>query len=181
MTRPFSEESANFHKLIGDPNHAELFRYLDTVGNGSGSKSMNTTPDEYIIKPPDGYIYLIDKIHIAGWDDAIASGATFFGISALSTGCKLELRSGPNENVLLDLTNGELIKNNGDLACIGDTQIINDHTATICLVYCNINPGAPIRLDGSKEDMLVFESQVTLAGISGLRIMVVGRAYTNNI
>lgn len=184
MTRPFSEESAYSHKLIGDPNHDEIARYLDTVGDGSGSNVINTTPNTFRLKPPDGTLYIIDKIRLVGWDDILASAELFIGISALTTGCKLEIRSQPGsspEKVIQDLTGGELIKSNGDLACLGDLLILNDATLTRSLVQCIIKPEAPYRIEGKRGESLVFQTQVTLAGLLGFRVMAIGRKYSNSI
>jgi hypothetical protein len=183
MTRPYSEESAYAHKLIGDPNHAELDRFLDTVGDGSGSKEMNTVANVFRLKPPDGTIFLVERILISGWDNAIASGGTFIGTSALTTGCKLEIREKPGataESVIQDLTDGIPIKNNGELGTMGRLLITNDAAAVQCLVQCIIEPGAPYRIEGKRGESLVFESQVTLAAILGLRVKAIGRIYTND-
>ena len=181
MTRPYSVESAEAHKLLGDPNHAELARYLDTVGDGTGTKDMSTTPATYRLKPPTGTIYVIDEIRIVGWDEQVAAGVTFMGISALSTGCKLEIRSKPSssdEIVIEDLTDGIPIKNNGHLANLGETILFN--TSAESLVQCSIK-GTPYRLEGSKGESLVFQSQVTLANIREMYVMAKGRIYTNII
>lgn len=183
MTRPYSEESAYAHKLIGDPNHAELDRFLDTVGDGSGSKNMNVAANTFRLKPPDGTIFLVERLLLSGWDNAIASGGTFIGTAALTTGCKFEIREKPGDSpevVIQDLVDGVLITNNGDLATLGKLSITNDAAAVQCLVQCVIEPGAPYRLEGKRGESLVFQSQVTIAAVLGLRIKAIGRIYTND-
>lgn len=181
MTRPYSEESAYAHKLIGDPNHAELSRYLDTVGDGSGSNIMNiAAPTTFRIKPPDGQIFLIDEIRIAGWDNAPASGGSFIGIAALTIGCKLEIREKPGDSaeiVIQDLTDGEPLKQNACMMCLGDTDI--DNLTGQSMVQCSIKPGGPYRLEGKRGESLVFQTQDDLSGILGLRVRAIGRIYDN--
>lgn len=181
MTRAYSLESAIAHKAVGDPNHAELARYLDVNGDGTGSKNMNTTAATYRLSPPTGMMYIIDEIRIVGWDDQVAAGVTFMGITALTNGCKLEIRSKPGtspETVVEDLTDGVSIKSNGDLACLGETILFNQGAES--LVQCSIK-GTPYRLEGSKGESLVFQTQDTLTTITGLHVMALGRAYTNII
>jgi len=181
MTRPYSVESAEAHKLLGDPNHAELARYLDTVGDGSGSKNMHVAAATYRLSPPSGLIYVIDEIRIVGWDDTVAAGVSFMGLVALTLGCKLEIRSKPSDSdeiVIEDLTNGVTIKTNGDLACLGETILFNQGAES--LVQCSIK-GTPYRLEGNKGESLVFQTQDSLANITGLHVMARGRIYTNII
>lgn len=181
MTRPYSEESAYAHKLIGDPNHGELSRYLDTVGDGSGSKDMNIAlPTTFRIKPPDGQIFVIDEVRIAGWDNAPASGGTFIGTSALTSGCKFEIREKPSaspEVVLKDLTDGTAIKANACFMCLGDTDI--DNLTGQSMVQCSIKPGGPYRLEGKRGESLVFQTQDDLSALLGLRVRAIGRVYNN--
>jgi len=183
MTRPFSAESAMAHKLIGDPNHAELFQYFDTVGDGSGAKDMATTARTYRVTPPTGMMYIVDEIRIVGWDETAAAGLTFMGISALSVGCKLEIRAQPgasNEVVIEDLTGGLTIKSNGQLATLGETILFNQSDTAECLVQCSIK-GIPYRLDGNAGESFVFQTQDTLANVTEMYVAALGRKYTNLI
>ena len=182
MTRPFSEESALAHKLIGDPNHAELARYLDEVGDGSGNKAMNKVATTFRLAPPLGTIFIVDEIRIVAWNNAITNGDGFAGIPALATGCLLEIREKPGaspETVVEDLTDGLPIKNNGQLAGLGDLRIFNDNSATACMVQCAIKPYGPYRIEGAQGESLVFESQDTLAGLNGMYVKAIGRIYIN--
>lgn len=182
MTRPYSVESANAHMIVGDPNHAELARYLDTVGDGSGSKDMSGAVDTYFLTPPAGMMYIIDEIRIIGWDDQVAAGVTFMGIAALTNGCKLEIRSQPGASaaiVIEDLTDGLPIKSNGNLACLGETILFNQGAES--LVQCSIGKRAPYRLEGNKGESLVFQTQDVLTTVTALYVMAIGRSYTNTI
>ena len=181
MTRPYSMESAEAHKLLGDPNHAELARYLDTNGDGTGTKDMSAAAATYRLAPPSGTIYVVDEIRIVGWDETVAAGVTFMGITALSNGCKLEIRSQPgtsDEIVIEDLTDGLPIKNNGHLANLGETILFNQGAES--LVQCSIK-GTPYRLEGNKGESLVFQSQDSLANVREMYVMAKGRIYTNII
>lgn len=181
MTRPFSAESAMAHKLIGDPNHAELFQYFDTNGDGSGTKDMAAAVNTYRVTPPAGMMYMVDEIRIVGWDEQVAAGVTFMGITALTNGCKLEIRSQPgasDEVVIEDLTGGVTIKSNGHLATLGETILFNQGAES--LVQCSIK-GIPYRLDGNNGESLVFQTQDSLANVTEMYIAAIGRKYTNLI
>jgi len=183
MTRPYSEESAQAHKLIGDPNHGELARHLDTVGDGSGSKAVNVAASTvFRLKPPSGTIFVIDEIRIVAWDNVITNGDKFCGIAALGTGCLLEIREKPgdsNEHVVQDLTDGVPITKNGDLAALGDLSIFNDGGGPASMIQCSIKPGAPYRIEGAKGESLVFATQSDLSGLNGMYVLAKGRIYTN--
>jgi len=180
MTRAYSIESAEAHKLVGDPNHAEISRYLDTTGDGTGTKDMSAAAATYKLTPPAGTMYILDEIRIVGWDDQVAAGVTFMGITALTNGCKLEIRSQPSLSdavVIQDLTDGLPIKSNGDLACLGNTVLFNQGAES--LVQCSIKGFAPYRLEGSRGESLVFQVQDNLSTVTKLYVTALGRAYTN--
>lgn len=183
MTRQYSEESAAMHMSIGDPNHEEFARHLDTVGDGSGTKNMAAVAATYRLTPPSGTIFVVDEIRIVGWDNAVPAGGGFIGIAALVTGCKLEIREKPHgatETVVEDLTGGVPIQNNGHLCLLGTTTFMIESVGIQCIVQCSIKNKSPYRINGSRGESLVFQTQDNLAGLVGLYVSALGREYVND-
>ena len=96
---------------------AYLYRYLDTNGDGSGTKQAtgdySTTPTSFYIKPANGDIYLIERaiVHIR---DSAGYRADRYGDmpQALTNG--IEVKMFRNGNVSDDLTDGIPVKVNAD-------------------------------------------------------------------
>lgn len=176
---PYSEESAARHKAIGSPNHAELVRHLDTNRDGTGTTDMATTADTYGIEPPAGTIYVIDKIRIAITDASALDADGFGGIAALTTGCLLEIREKPGDSAeqkIHDFVQAAAIKSHAHLMAMGQTELYAG-TAD-CAVQTEIALGAPVRLDGNRNEALVFQTQDDLSALSGMGVLIVGREYT---
>jgi len=179
MTQVYSQDTAYKQKLLGNPTNDILFRYLDSVGNGSGTKDMGTTVDEYFIKPPAGFIYVIDKLRIAVVDNAVLVPSGFGGAAALVTGCLMKLQAAGSEIVdILDLLDGTPLKNHGELSALGILEIQDG--AASCFVQCEVDyarDGAPLRLDGDRDERIMFKVQDDLSGYVSVYVSVTGRVF----
>lgn len=186
MSLPYSEESAKRHLIIGDDNESSFNRYMDTVGDGSGTVEMNTVIDIFYIKPEANEVYIIDSITITVGDNAILSPIGFGGGSALANGIKLDTRVNvgvAGETLSTDIRSSAPIKTNFDLFSFGRSDSCSS-TAPGCIVSSTRNfkeISTPIRLDGVKNEALVCETQDVMTGVSYLRIYVSGRIYNNSI
>jgi len=180
MTQIYSLDTAYKQKLLGNPTNDLLGRFLDTVGDGSGTKNMNVAADEYFIKPGADLIYVIDKVSILIEDDAVLDPAGFGGRATLTTGCLLKVQedNGGAPHDIVDLTDGIAIKTNGELALIGHLTVADG--AASCFVQCDVSLGAPIRLDGNRNERLLFETQDLvgeLGNLVKLYVFVAGRIF----
>ena len=91
-----------------------IYRYLDSDGDGTGTKDMSTTADEYFITDADQRMFITRSLwHIT--DVGAPTAALFGAATALTNGCLLLLRDEDGATVL-DLTDEVPIKANGDLA-----------------------------------------------------------------
>lgn len=102
---PSSAKSPNYMG-ISKP----IFRYLDSVGNGTGTKNMATTADDYLIQP-DGEHYQIHRMLIQIVDGANFATDGYGAGAALATGISLLLKDVDGSTVT-DLMDGVPITNN---------------------------------------------------------------------
>lgn len=176
-TPPFSMHSAKERRLIGDSANAVLFAYLDTVGNGSGTINMAAAATSYLTKPAAGEVWLIEHIRIIIASAAPVDGVKFGAIAALANGCKLEVRSGLASPLTIsrDLTAGKPIKDNVQLAALGDTEIFNFSASS--LISCHIKH--TLRLTGDYGDALYFQTQDSLVTLSAMYVAVDGLRFKN--
>lgn len=183
MTLAYSEENAIQQALIGDDRQGRHRRFLDLVGDGSGSKEMNTGTNIFRIKPPAAETYVIDEICLATYDTAVLNAAGFVSLAALANGILLDVRSsqgGSPEYVTLDLLDGLPIKTTAGLLELGDAIVIDQ--AAACAIAVRIKPhlnGRSLRISGSSGESLVGEVQDNLTGLSQFRVSVYLRQYTN--
>lgn len=164
MAIEFSEETLQASELIGDKEHSSYTRYLDTVGDRSGTKDIATTADRYFIQPAVGEIFLVDEIRIVIGDTGLFSGGGFGAGAVLGTGCLLQierLRSGVL-TIVQDLLDAVPITMNQQFYSIGKVDAIVNAAGSMISTRIGCRP---IQLNGNHGDILVFESQVTLAGL----------------
>ena len=91
-----------------------LYRFADTVGDGSGTKNIiadYSTPTPFMVKPPATQIYRLERMIIHIEDDAQVTAEKYGGLAALTNGLKIRVMN--SDGVVLDLLNGLTIKSNG--------------------------------------------------------------------
>ena len=93
-----------------------FFRFVDSVGDGTGSKTMNVdgsvTPQVFKLAPLAGQRLRLER-GIFFLEDAGNFTAAGFGAgAALATGVSIEVREASDDSVRVDLTSGVLIKGN---------------------------------------------------------------------
>lgn len=100
-------------------NCIPLFRFLDTNGDGTGTKNVigdyDATPTTFFITPPVGGTYHLHRMIIQLEDNAVVWNAEHYGgaQTALVNGFYLEVSSSvPSRDI--DLMDGGVINANGD-------------------------------------------------------------------
>jgi hypothetical protein len=93
-----------------------IFRFLDTTGDGSGTKNANVngsvTPVIFRINAPTGYEYIIPRMLVKIEDASASFSAENYGaISTLANGITLAIHD-ENGDSILDLLDGLTIKSN---------------------------------------------------------------------
>ena len=105
------------------PEH-RLNRYLDTVGNGSGTKNLNGNYGGSgngifaRIQAPAGQVYAIRRMLVKIRDGTAGLSADNYGAIAagLSTGIEVQVRESDETTVVQDLTDGVPVQINADWA-----------------------------------------------------------------
>lgn len=89
--------------------------YLDSNGNGTGTKDMSTTADIYYLQAAANEIVVIERM-IVSYQDAGGGTVAEYGNlnAALSTG--IEVKVVDDNGTIVDLTNGVPIVSNGTWA-----------------------------------------------------------------
>jgi hypothetical protein len=182
MTIEYSEETAMRLNLIGDREHSSLSRFLDTNGDGSGTKDMNAAAATYYIAAVAGEAIVIDEIVLTIADVGLFTSGLFGALAALANGCLLNIVRvrGGSTVVVRDLLDGIPLKTNADLFAIGDISLINDAAGSVCAIKFKHKP---IRLesDTETEERLVFTVRDDLSGLTLARVLVKATDYVNTL
>ena len=182
MTQIYSLDNANKQKALGNPTNDILNRFLDSVGDGSGTKDMAAAADIYYLTPPDGLVYVVDSLRITLGDATSFDADGFGGGAALATGCLLKLEEFNDvAAVIHDFTDAVPIKSHEELAALGRLEVSDGLVQTPgCLVRCTIpwfEEGAPVRINGSKDERLAFTVADSLAGLTKMFVFAQGRIF----
>lgn len=170
---PLSVETVNRLKHVGDLPQSVLLRYLDSNGDGSGTKDMGTTADDYYIEPGTNEIFLIERINISIYgpgSTGVPELDNYGVITALTTGCLMEIRRTEGASpsvVVLDLLDGEEIKTNGDLFRLGEVHIElgSSRSGLVFRLETRKMFGGPLRVSGNKGDTFHYQVQDNLTGL----------------
>lgn len=142
-----------------------IFRFLDTVGNGTGTKNANVngvvTPVPFKIVPPAGARYRLHRMMVKISDDAVVSAEKYGGIAALANGIEVEVDL---DGDTIDLLDGVPITGNADWGKVCyDTHVV-DYGAgnNIILVrWTFAKSGAPLSLTSSDEFRVTVNDDLT--------------------
>lgn len=129
------DESGAVRMTLGHLDIEEmLFRYLDTVGDGSGTKTANgnysVTPQNFLIKPSisEGLTYAIHSLIIQIEDAAAFDSGTYGNLAALTNGIQLYVANASGVSVM-DLLDGAPIKTNGQWERVAFEARLNPYSA----------------------------------------------------
>lgn len=154
-----------------------MSRYLDTVGNGTGTKNAatidgSTTPVVMKIKPADGEIFVIQRMIVAIVIAANNANSGYAGsASPLTNGIEVKVISGFDGSVLWDVTDGVPITNNHDWKNLCHDEILSAYGTSqsdLSYRYTFSKDGKPITLDGNNGDelQLTISDDLTAAGLN---------------
>lgn len=157
--------------LVSAGATTNIFRYLDTAGDGSGTKNAvgdySGGEEEFYIAPAADEVMLLYRMLVLIEDGSAISSEKYGGLTALSTGIEVKIIRGAS-TLVNDLTDGIVIQSNADWArnCYDATP---DETGSGNNLYkvrwTFANSGKPIRLDGALGDRLVVFLNDDLSGL----------------
>jgi hypothetical protein len=95
-----------------------LYRFADTVGDGSGQTSIigadySSNPTPFMLKPPANEIWRLERMVIHIQDSRNPSVEEYGGGAALTNGMLFRVTKDDGATVVLDLTSGKPVKSNG--------------------------------------------------------------------
>jgi hypothetical protein len=167
-------------RMIGEQGISYLHQRLDTVGDGSGTKDMATTADEYFIEPAATQVAYIETlrfiIRMSGdfpWEEFAAT------TGALATGCLLKIKqnNASTFTTVKDLLTGTAITINADFLHFGEVSTSistsNDSVLVATFLFRQIM-GYPIILRGDRNFLLSFETQDDLSALTSFECWASG-------
>jgi len=96
-----------------------IYRHLDVVGDGTGSIDQNgdfsSTPQFFRVNPPVQGFYGIARIMVQIQSSGMMKGDTYGDLPELTNGITVAIYDKDN-NILIDITDGQPIKNNAGWA-----------------------------------------------------------------
>lgn len=177
---PINLDTMRRAREIGMRGVGILRERLDSVGDGSGTKEMATTANEYLIFPASSVVYVLDNIQVIikddgnmPWDEFAAMGA------ALGSGILLDTVEDKSSVITQtnDLLDNKPIVDNSEFLGIG-TVSLSPAAAGQSILTCKINfrdlLGYPILLRGEHGDGLRFTTQDDLSSLQSLQVWANG-------
>lgn len=158
------------------PFGAQVFRHLDTNGDGSGSIDGNVAGARTLfIQPPAGTVFLLHRILVTIRDSGVWTADGYGSGAALGTGVRCYLAQDGVEK--LDLMDGESVKTNGGWGGICydvDLKSWGNGDSFLVVRWTFSKAGIPVMLDGRTKDQLVISLADDLSGLDGHRFFVQG-------
>lgn len=135
-----------------------VFRYLDTVGDGSGLKNAvqdySSTPGRFLIKPAENEIYLLHHLIINLEVVATIDNSGFGRFTApLTNGISVRLRD-KDDNIIVDLTDGVPMQTTFDIGKYATDAVIHNfgEANDLWVVKWDLtDSGQPLIVDGRPE------------------------------
>lgn len=164
---------------------SSLYRYLDTNGDGTGTKNANgdysSTPEVFYIQPPAGYSYRLCRLMIL-IEDAKGFQAGNYGslAGALSNGVTIQTLN--NDGVTCDITDGIAITHNAHYAILAyevDLKVWGSGEDALVVRFCLNGIEKPIIIDGDHSGRLEVQLNDNFTGISEHYFMVHGEILKN--
>jgi hypothetical protein len=155
-------------------------RYLDTNGDGTGTKNANgnysSVADIFYIQPPAGSRYEINRM-IVTVQDTGAQRAEYYGAlgTALTNG--ITVREQNDDGTFNNLTDGITIKTNagwGSICYDVDLKSWGAGDSMLLVRWTFRNAGDPIQLNGNSNDRLEVVLNDDLSGLVAHYFMVQG-------
>ena len=159
---------------------SHVMKYLTDDGlapDGTNESMVVSTATDFYRGPAEGKVWYIERA-LFYIEDATATLSTYGGISALTNGCGFKVRSGGvNGQEELDLLDGHPIKKNGDFGAVCYDVAINGPGSgnNMVLVRWTFGKaGAPLKLQGAKNQVLVWEINDSMTGLVEAHVVILG-------
>lgn len=173
------------------PRPITLYRYLDTVGNGTGVKaatgdytpagSLGSGDDgftEFMIKPANNEIFRIYALMAHVRATNCNSSLQYGNLTALSNGVEIAVKTSTTGATILDLTDGVPIRANADWARFAGIDIVQGVYSTgdeyLSILTRFDLADAPLRLQGTANEYLTVRLGDDFSGLTDHRFFAYG-------
>jgi hypothetical protein len=171
--RPFEDSSTG-------PVKTALFRYLDTAGDGTGTKNANgdysSTSDIFYIQPAAGQVFRMVRMIVTVEDTTGMQAAEYGNLgSALSNG--ITVRTQDDSGTILDMTDGLPVTTNAEWARLcydADVKSWGAGNELLTVRWTFARSGTLIRLRGDQNERLEVFLNDDLTGLIQHYFMVQG-------
>lgn len=141
-----------------------FFRYLDTAGNGTGTKiaTGTYTSTRFYLQPPTANVYAVQRLIVSIEDSAVIT-PSLYGSVTITNGVVIRRVSG---STVITLTDGVTLSNNLGWRRLCDVEQTNITGVTNQLqAVCDFS--IPIRLNGDQSERLEVLLQDDFSGLDG--------------
>jgi len=147
-----------------------VYRFLDTVGDGSGTKNANGNyslgEERFLIKPAADEVIRLERMIVTIEDTAGFTAAKYGDIAALTTGVDIKfVRDGVD---ILSYTDNELITTNARWASFcydADLKTWGAGNELLAVRWTFSKSGTPVRLVGSEVESFEIVLNDDLSGL----------------
>lgn len=159
-----------------------ISRFLDTVGDGSGTKNAigdySAATEEFKIVPGAGEIFVINRMIVQIRDSGQFTASTYGALATLNNGIHVHIKD--SGGVKIDLVDNLTIKTNAEWGRVCyDTQLITWGVGDsfILVRWTFGRSGTQIWLDNSRGDYLSVDLNDNLTGLVAHTFIVQGYDY----
>lgn len=149
---------------------------VDSIGNGDGVTEQATTADEYIVKPPPGEVWMLQRILIYILTAARIDPGEYGDQAALTNGIKITIKENDG-SVIHDFTPNP-IKINGHWCLLAGVDVNNaayQAGADERYIRWTFSKGGGfVVLDGDKGEYFSIDIRDTLANLTSHLMQVQG-------
>lgn len=165
-------------------NQKPFFRYLDTNGDGTGTKNANgdysITAEEFYTQPPPGEVFYLTRLIVSIEDSGALNAGGYGGGAALSNG--ITITKEENGTPVIDLVDGIPIDHNGAWGRYAfDTEPVDFGTGNkfFHVRWTFERTGTLIVLSGNELERLVVGLSDDLSGLASHYFQIQG--HSNNL
>ena len=163
-----------------------LYRYLDTNGDGTGTKSAvgdySGTADDFYIQPPANTLYVLERMIIHIHDSSAFSAEKYGALAALTNGILVKVKQVSPAVDLVDLTDGIPVKSNavwGQVCFDADLADYGQGDVYLNIRWTFAKAGQPIVINENQQLAVTLNDDLT--GLVDHHFMVQGYSVPNKI
>lgn len=160
---------------------ALLFRYLDTDGDGGGTKNANgdysSTATDFKLSPASGERFEIARLNVAIGDSGQIDSGKYGNNITLTNGITVAVKNAAG--VIVDITDGVPVMRNPDWSHLAGVDALPMEWGTgvgkLVVRFTFERTGVPLQLDGSSGEYLAVTLNDDFSGLSEHYFMAQGR------